>query len=208
MRFEMQGLIAATGYASGDRVVVGHWARSPLGPMSDVMWAEPDGRRVLYAPDDRVAAFVTAIYRFDAVVVGDLIVETGGEGLEVHLADREVRLLPGPRRWPVPGRWRPPWVTRWVEGPIARAAMGVRTYGVSGAGVREWYRADAWTPLRDASATVDGRDLGAMRPVTPSCGFGFSEPPARPSVTAVRPLLEDPSGGLDRVVATAGAVGT
>ena len=33
MRFEMEGLIGAAGFASGDRVVVGHWARSPIGPM-------------------------------------------------------------------------------------------------------------------------------------------------------------------------------
>ena len=39
MRFELAGVIGAAGFASGDRVVVGHWHRSPIGPMSDVMWA-------------------------------------------------------------------------------------------------------------------------------------------------------------------------
>ena len=45
------------------------------------------------------------------------------------------------------GRTRPipfssiPGVTRWVQDPIARVTMGVRTYGKSPTGVREWYRA-------------------------------------------------------------------
>ena len=152
MRFEMEGLIGAAGFASGDRVVVGHWARSPIGPMSDVMWAEPDGRRVLYAPDDRVAAFVTAIYRFDEVVVGD--VSGRGRRRPPASASPTGSCTCGPvGPAAIPGRWRPPWVTRWVEGPVARVAMGVRTYGVSPSGVREWYRADSWAPLADATAT-------------------------------------------------------
>src|SRR4029079_16299883 len=92
MRFEMEGLIGATGFASGDRVVAGHGPRTPIGPMSDVMWAEPDGRRVLHAPDERVAAFVTAVYRFDAVEIGPVVVDAT-DGLLVRLGDdRELHL--------------------------------------------------------------------------------------------------------------------
>ena len=47
-----------------------------------------------------------------------------------------------------------------------------------------------------------------MADVDPACRFGFSEPPKRPSLTAVRPLLEDPSGRLDQVVADLTGVGT
>ena len=67
------------------------------------MWAEPDGRRVLYAPDERVAAFVTAIYRFDDVVVGDVRVEAAA-GLRVGVADRELHLRArsGPAAYPGP----------------------------------------------------------------------------------------------------------
>jgi hypothetical protein len=207
MRFEMEGLIGAAGFTSGDRVVVGHWARSPIGPMSDVMWAEPDGRRVLYAPDERVAAFVTAIYRFDEVVVGEMAVDGSAAGLRVGVTEREVHLQPGRARR-LPGRGRPAWFTRWVEGPVARVALHVRTYGVSPSGVREWYRADSWAPLTGAAASIGGRDLGAMAEVSPPCRFGFSEAPKRPSITAVRPLLEDPSGRLDQVVADLTGVGT
>ena len=199
MRHELRGIIASAGFASGDRVVVGHWAVSPIGPMSDVMWAAPDGRRTLFAPDERVAAFITAIYRFDEVRVGPLEVTGGERGIDVTAGDRRVRLAAG-------AGWRiffsrPPWFTRLVEAPVARVAMGVRTYGTSPSGVREWYRADTWRPVHDGSAVVAGETLGPLAPVDPPCRFGFSEPPRRPSIVAVRPLLEDPSGRLDRVVA-------
>jgi hypothetical protein len=70
--------------------------------------------------------------------------------------------------------------------------MGVRTYGVTATGVREWYRADRWRPVVGGAATLDGVDLGPIGPVDPPCRFNFSEPPTRPSITDVRPLLEFP----------------
>ena len=79
-------------------------------------------------------------------------------------------------------------------------AMAVRTYGVSPTGVREWYRADAWHPITDGSLSVDGADRGVLSRVWPPVGFGFSEPPRRPSITRVRPLLVDPTGALDALV--------
>jgi hypothetical protein len=45
--YELDGTISNVAFASGDRFVVGQWARSPIGPMNDVMWARPDGTRVL-----------------------------------------------------------------------------------------------------------------------------------------------------------------
>lgn len=206
VRHRMEGIIAACGFASGHRVVVGHWARSPLGPMSDVMWAEPDGTRTLFAPSDAVATFITAVYDFDRVEVGALAVSGDERGVEVSIRDdaRTVRMAAGPG-WRIPPTRRPAALTRWVEAPVARALMGVQTYGVSSRGVREWYQATTWRPVTAARATLDGHDLGARAPVEPPCRFGFSEPPSRPSITAVGPLLEDPTGRLDRILAELGA---
>ncbi|HXH57047.1 hypothetical protein [Iamia sp.] len=202
MRHRMEGIIAACGFASGHRVVVGHWARSPVGPMSDVMWADPDGARTLFAPTHAVAAFVTAVYDFDRVEVGALDVSGDERGVEVSIRDgaRTVHMGAGPG-WHIPPSRRPAALTRWVEAPIARALMGVHTYGVTPRGVREWYQATTWRPVTSARATLAGRDLGVRAAVDPPCRFGFSEPPPRPSITAVRPLLEDPSGRLDRILA-------
>jgi hypothetical protein len=200
-RHGLDGVIASCGFASGDRVVVGHWWTSPVGPFTDVMWCEPDGVRVLYAPDDTVARFVTALYRFDRLEVVPFETFSSSRLLVVRFGDREVRVDARRRRWPVPLSGSPA-VCRWVQGPVARRLMGVRTYGVTGSGVHEWYRARSHRRLRSASATAGGRALGSMTPVEPAVRFGFSEPPRRPSFVRVRPLLVDPVGRLDRVLDT------
>jgi hypothetical protein len=190
----MEGVIGAAGFASGHRVVVGHWTRSPVGPLADVMWASPSGLRTLYAPSPAGADFVTSVYDFDQVVVDPALVVTGdGRSLSVSIPSlsAHVALGAGPG-WHLPPPVRPAWVTRWVERPIARALMGVETYGVSPTGVEEWYQATAWRPVVTARATVAGTDLGGLALVDPPCRFGFSEPPRRPSLTEVRPLLRFP----------------
>lgn len=199
MRHELRGFIASTGFTSGHRVVVGHWVVSPIGPVTDVMWAPPGGERVLLVPSGRAGAFVGAVYGFDRVEVVAVTATADERRVDVVAGDLAVTMEAGPG-WRVPFPWRPAWFTRWVEGPVARAAMGVRTYGVSPRGVREWYRADGYRPLVGATGRLADDDLGAMAPIDPPAGFGFSEPPRRPAIVAVRPLLEDPSGRLDAVL--------
>lgn len=186
----MAGSIVASGFGSGDRVVVGHWQRSPIGPLTDVMWASPDGARTLFVPSEEAAAFVAGVYEFDAVEVMGFDVEADEHKLSVRFGDRAL-FFHARRGLPIPVR-RPAAFTRWVEGPIARRLLGVVTYGTSPTGVREWYRADRWRPLRAAVATVGGASLGPMQDLHPPCGFGFSEPPRRPAWVHVRPLLEYP----------------
>jgi hypothetical protein len=127
--------------------------------MADLMWATADGRRRLVAPTDEVAAFVTAVYRFDEVVISRLTARATGGRLTVDVPDLGLRWQArGGRRWPLP-LLRPAWITRHVAGPPAWRLLGVRTYGVSPTGVREWYRASWYRPLVEARADVDGADL-------------------------------------------------
>lgn len=199
-RHELVGTITSAGFASGDRFVVGSWARSPIGPFTDVMWATPAGERVLLVADARHGAFVSAVYRFERVQVVPLESHQAGASLDVAAADLRLRLRGGPG-WRIPlRRLRPAWVTRWVEGPLARGLLGVRTYGVSPTGVREWYRAEEYRPVVEATANVGGHDLGALRHRWAPAAFGFSEPPRWSAMVRVRPVLEDPSGRLDRVL--------
>ncbi len=156
------------------------------------MWARPDGRRILLAPTDEAAEYVSSVYGFDEVVVGPLRVDLDGRRFDLHApgAGVELHLRAGPALavpWP-----RPAWCTRWVEGPVARRLLGVRTYGVSPSGVREWYRAVSVRRVVAGWASVDGRDLGRLGPLDPPVGFGFSEPPRFPSMVGARPLLEWP----------------
>ena len=201
VRHELSGLICSAGFSSGDRFVVGHWERSPVGPMTDLMWARPDGRRVLLAGTWQAAELITAVYGFDEVRV--VLVEAAWDGTDLELTAGEVSLdmRAGPG-WRLPlGRLRPPWFTRWVEGMVARVLLGVRTHGVTASGIFEWYRADEYRRVVEARASVGGDDLGTLRPLVPEVGFGFTGPPRRPSVVRVRPLLADPTGHLDRVLA-------
>jgi len=188
-RFELRGVVSSVGFASGDRFVIGHWISSPIGAFTDLMWATADGTRHLRVPSPRALAFVSGIYAFDTAEVTPLTATVTASSVDVHAGDLEVALRAGRSR-PIPFS-RVPGVTRWVQDPIARVTMGVRTYGRSPHGVREWYRADSYRLVREASGTIGGADLGALAPlIDPPVRFGFSEPPRRPSMVWLRPLLE------------------
>lgn len=186
----MRGVITSVGFESGDRFVIGDWKRGPIGPMTDIMWARPDGERVLLAPSCEVADFVSAIYAFDRVWVVPFTVSSRPGALRVAAGTVRIGVDGGPPI-PIPGP-RPSWVTRYVEQPIARVLLGVSTYGVSPTGVEEWYRALALRWVTDARAWLFGKDLGAMTEVDPPVGVGFTEPPRRPSMVTVWPLLRRP----------------
>lgn len=202
-RHDLRGIIASSGFDSGDRVVVGSWQTSPVGPFTDVMWVEPDGTRILLAPDDTVARFVAAIYRFERVEVVPFTTRARPRHLEVEAGDRRIALMAG-RGIAVPGP-RPPWLTRWVERPLAAATLGVRTWGVSPTGVEEWYQVSTYRRVRAAHAWRDGHVAGSMAPLEPPLDVGFSEPPRRPSWVALRSVLRDPTGRLDQILASLGA---
>jgi hypothetical protein len=166
------------------------------------MWATADGERRLVAPTPEVAAFVSAVYRFDRTEVTPLQAEVDLDEWHLRVSAPDLGLelaLQARRGWRIPFP-RPPWFTRWVEAPLARRLLGVRAYGVSPTGVAEWYRADAYRPVVAGEASLVGRDLGPVGPLHPPVNFGFSEPPRRPSMVAVRPLLEDRSGVLGPVL--------
>ena len=100
-RVELAGFIGAAGFASGDRVVVGAWTHGPVGPMIDVMWARPDGERVLLAPSAAAADLITSVYGFDQVELVAVRGGCDGRTLDVAAGPLEVR-LEGGRRWPLP----------------------------------------------------------------------------------------------------------
>ena len=175
--------------------MVGTWRTSPVGPLDDLMWARPDGRRLLLVATEEGAGYVSSVYGFDEVVVGPLRVRLEGRFLHLRAPDLDLELhLTAGRGIALP--WaRPAWFTRWVEAPIARRLLGVRVYGVSPSGVQEWYRAVSFRRIVAGWASIDGRDLGRLGPVDPPAGFGFSEPPRFPSMVGVQPLLEWPRPG-------------
>lgn len=189
-RFE--GEICGFGTASGHRIVIGSWPRSPFGPFADVMHEHPDGLRILRAPSAEIARFVEETYRFDRVDVvpvsvdrfpGRLTLAAGDLAAEVVIGRRSVL---GQLLRVVPNRiaTSPRWCT--AIDPVARAVMdGVRTKGTAGNDRREWYGATDQHLLARVQATLGGDDLGALADVWPPVRFGFSSTPRTPSIVAV-----------------------
>ncbi|MFJ3714490.1 hypothetical protein [Streptomyces sp. NPDC090057] len=199
LRFD--GWIAGVGTSSGTRLVVGHWVRTPFGPFSDVMLERADGHRLLMAPTPRTARFIASTYAFDEVRVVPVSVHTGDRSWTVE-AESLLRLCftvgrrgaTGLLLRAVPGALAasPAWTA--VTDPLARLLMGVRTRGSAGGGRREWYGARDLHALTSATASFEGRDLGALAPVAPPVRFGFGSTPPRPSLVRVTTTVRETPG--------------
>jgi len=198
-RCDLAGHIASAAFGSGHRFVVGLWHDSPLGPMSDVMWARPGGERVLLVDRPLAGEFISAVYRFDAIEQVTIDCRWDGPVLRLRAGDLQLVLRTG-RRWTIPlARVRGASAARWIEAPVARGLLGVRTFGTTPTGIFEWYRADEYRAVVEGHASLAGTDLGSLGRFDRPTGFGFSEPPRRPSVVRVRPMLVDPTGALARI---------
>jgi len=199
-RLRFDGWILGLGTSSGTRLVVGHWPRSPLGPMSDVMVQRPDGHRVLLAPDPEVAAFVGSTYTFDEVRLVPVTVDRPDDDTwTVDAGPLQLRASSGRRPalglllhvGPAPLARSPAW-TGLIDLP-ARLTTGLRTTGSAGNGRTEWYGVQDLHRLAGATATWDGASLGDLAPVTPPVTFGFGSVPPGPSVVRVTTTVQLPA---------------
>ncbi|RPK54238.1 hypothetical protein EES43_29185 [Streptomyces sp. ADI96-02] len=195
-RLRFDGWIAGVGTASGTRLVVGHWPRSPFGAFSDVMIQHPDGERILLAPTRRIAEFVSATYRFERIDVLPVSVTADGPEWRVHAGPLRLWLRTGRRSAlgllltavPAPLARSPYWAAL-CDVP-ARLMPGVRTRGSAGSGRREWYGARDHRPVREAGVVLDGTDLGGLAPLSPPVEFGFGSAPRGPSLVRVTTTVE------------------
>jgi hypothetical protein len=197
VRERFTGRIAGVGSTSGVRVVVGRWDGSPWGAFADVMVEDASGHRVLLAPSERVRDFVASTYTFDEHVIEQVAVEDTVDGWQVSTPSLSLRLVVGGRTplgvllGLVPDRVATS--TAWCSlvDPVARVVLrGVRTRGTAGNDRREWYGATSVVAVTAISGHWRGTDLGDLTPVDPTCRFGFSSTPKRPSVTSVVTTIE------------------
>lgn len=196
MRFD--GWILGVGTSSGTRVVVGHWPRSPFGPVSDVMVEHADGHRLLLAPQPAVAEFIATTYTFDQITLGPVtvgrpdpvswIVTAGPLNLHAHTGRRSSL---GWLLHALPARLAaaPAWVGL-MDLP-ARLA-GLRTRGTAGNGRTEWYGVHDLHTVADLTATWSGSPLGTLAPIRPPVSFGFASVPPTPSLTRVTTTIAIP----------------
>lgn len=191
------GWIAGIGTQQGTRLVLGHWAVSPFGTVTDVTLETPDGHRTLLAPRQEVAEFVAATYEFDAVRVVPVEVDVGGDRWRVTAGPLRLSCRTGrrtalgwllrlvPRRL-AGARW---WVVL-TDLPARTLLRGVRTRGSARSGRRQWYAARDIEPVLSASVELAGVDLGGLANVDPPVRFGFGSVPRRPSLVRVTTTVE------------------
>ncbi|OYN93408.1 hypothetical protein CGZ95_18790 [Enemella evansiae] len=186
------GRILGAGSTSGLRLVIGDWASSPLGTFTDVMVATPEDRRLLLAPTNEVADYVSDTYRFDEVVVVPVELSVAADRWRLTAGDLACRLRLGGRT--AAGRLLhavPDAIERsrgfaTIADPIARRIFpGVRTRGSAGGGRREYYGAHDQHRVIELAGSWRGRPLGELAPVDPAPRFGFSSTPVEPCLTRV-----------------------
>ena len=186
------GRILGAGTTSGVRLVVGIWDSSPLGSFADVMIERSDSHRVLLAPSQEVADFVTSTYTFDETRIEPVEVQRLADRVEVRTSSLTLTATLGRRTalgWLLRGLPRrvasSPLLSRLTD-PVARVVLrGVRTRGSAGQGRREFYGATDLRTVTAVTARLDGVDLGSLTPVDPPARFGFSSTPRRPALTEV-----------------------
>jgi len=192
MALRFDGRIAGFGTASGMRVVVGMWPRSPLGSFADVMLERVDGHRVLLAPSDAVARFVSETYTFDEVRIVPVRYSRRSREISVDAGPFAGRFTVGgisplgrllrtvPRRLATSPAW-----LRLID-PVARILVpGARTAGSAGGGRREYYGVTSARGITAITATWEGHDLGYLTRLHPPVRFGFGSAPAAPHIVEV-----------------------
>jgi hypothetical protein len=198
-RVTFTGHIAGVGTGAGVRMVVGSWLESPFGRFADVMVETADGQRILLAPSDEVAEFVSATYEFDSIEIGPVDVHHTPDGFSVVAPGLAVDgRLGGPAPFDgllrlVPGRLAtaPAWL-RTINPVAARLIQGVRTAGSAGNGRREYYGVRRSRLIAAVEGTFRGVDLKGVAPLDPPVRFGFSSAPSTPQMVSVTTTIDLP----------------
>jgi hypothetical protein len=169
-----------------------------LGAFADVMLQTADDERVLLAPDESVAEFVSSTYTFDRLEVGAVSAGLDADGLTVTTesfdarigiggpapVDRLLRLVP--RRLATSPRW-----LRAIDPVAARIVSGVRTYGTAGNGRVEYYGVRRSRGISSIDGHYRGVPFGGLAPLRPPVNFGFSSAPASPQIVAVTTTIDE-----------------
>lgn len=182
------GRITSTGFSTGDRIVIGDWRKSPLGSFTNVMWAKPDGTRILLSPSEMHADYVSELYSFEDVKVVEISVEREKRGVSIEGGGLSIKIEWGVP-FPIPF-WRPLWFIASFEALFGRILFGTKTHGMTRNGRREWYSVRSLSRILKAEANFEGRALGEKKEFEIDACFGFSEPPSMPASVTVKSYIE------------------
>jgi len=182
------GRISSVAFTSGDRIVIGDWSDSHLGGFTNIMWARPDGSRVLLSPTREHADYVSKLYSFEDVRIVEIMVRRGNREVSVEADELSVYMQWG-RSFPLPF-WRPRWFIATVEKAFGRILFGTTTSGKTNDGRAEWYCVKGISRVFNSEASLGKIDLGKMVDFDIDACFGFSEPPKKPSSIVVKTYIQ------------------
>ncbi|HYO04284.1 MAG TPA: hypothetical protein VET27_21400 [Mycobacterium sp.] len=149
----------------------GHIAGLGTG-IGDVMVQTADGERILLAPTEQIAEFVSSTYTFDSTEIGPVSAQHTVDGFSVSAPGLDVA-----------GRLGGPAVGAATACDRADVAAGhrsrrvpadprVRTAGSAGKGRREYYGVRRTRRIADVDGTFRGVDLGGLAPLYPPSASG------------------------------------
>ena len=182
------GRITSTGFSSGDRIVIGDWKDSPLGSFTNVMWAKPDGNRVLLSPSEVHAEYVSELYNFETVIITKIDVERNRRGFSLSGGGLSIRVSWG-LSLPLPF-WRPLWFIASIENFFGGILFRTKTHGRTKNDRKEWYAVKSISRVIMAEASLDGDNLGEKKKFQTTACFGFSEPPSMPASVTLKSYIE------------------
>jgi hypothetical protein len=157
-----------------------------------------DAERILLAPTEAVAEFVSTTYRFDRVELGELSADLDAEKLTVAGENFEARIGIGgpapvdrllrcvPRRLATAPRW-----LRAIDPVASRMVPGVHTYGSAGNGRVEYYGVRRSRRITAIEGHYRGAPFCGIAPLRPPVSFGFSSAPAAPQIVAVTTTIDE-----------------
>ena len=185
---KFEGRISSSSFSSGDRIVVGDWISSPLGSFINIMWARPDGKRILISPSKNCADYVSTIYSFEEVIILPIDINRKDKKIEINALDLSIIF-----EWGISAHIpfkRPKWFISTIEYLVGNIIFGTKTHGKTKDGRKEWYMIREISMISKAYGRFKGESFGRMENNTEASRFGFSEPPKRPMSVLVNSLIE------------------
>ena len=183
-----EGDIFSSGFDSNNRIVIGNWKDSPFGKFTDIMWAKPNGERVLIAPNKEISEFITKLYDFDKIIISEFNIEENSNHLIVKANEINCEL-----KWSkgiqIPFN-RPLWLISSIEYVFGLIFFKTKTHGITKNKKQEWYAVNRISKLNSIKITINGNDLGDMTKFEPKASFGFSEPIRKPAAISLKTHIE------------------
>ena len=179
-----EGRITSMGFSSGHRFVIGQWSSTPFGAFNDIMWVTPNQERILICDDEKIAAYISSMYTFEDVTIQPISIEQKPTGLHVQTNSIDLSLKWN-KGFTIPFR-RSLFFIQNVETWFAKIFFNTKTYGITNNHRKEWYMINHLSKVIECEGYMNDETLGTLSNIDETCGFGFSDPPRKPSSVLVK----------------------